>query len=213
MRNVKLFRVEPRDRDADWSPARACAFATDPRSLSPDPSSEIVSISVPADSLASMRRSGSDGYMVPAALAKSPTTADEATLERFVALKDAYDDARAVRRSMMLSTIDCAIPGEMSPVARILWRHVPEVASRVGVAIGADEGGPVLQHMERDLAQARPVASYLACREDAQFLRETCEGVSTAAGIMRDVAGLSKPESSRAAVMASRSAAAMAASR
>lgn len=210
MRTVKLFRIEPRDRAPDWSPSRASAFVSDPRTLTPDPSSELVSITVPADSVGGFKRSGSDGYMVPASFAKSPVTADPSSLETFAIMKDAYDEAQAVRRSMGLTTVDCAIPGEMSPVARILFRHVPEVASRVGVGIGKEDGGPVLQHMERDLSLARPVSSYLACREDARFLRETCEGVSTAAGIMREVAGIVRPQPSRAAVMASRSAAFMA---
>ena len=108
---------------------------------------------------------------------------------------------------MALDPSDCAMPGEMSPVARVLWRHVPEVAARVGVRIPDNEGGPVLQHMERDLSLARPVADYVGCREDALFLKEVCSGVSTSASIMRDVAGVARPEPSRTAVMASRAAA------
>jgi hypothetical protein len=208
MRNVKLFRAEPKDRDADWSPARASAFHEDPRSLAVHGASDIIVVSVPADRLPSLKRTGTDGYMVPAALARDHSVAGQDEMERLVAMKDAYEQAKAVRRSMALTTVDCALPGEMSPVARVLWRHVPEVAARVGVNVAPEEGGPVLQHMERDVSLARPVSDYVSCREDAQFLKDVCSGVSTASAIMRDVAGVARPEPSRTAVMASRMAAA-----
>lgn len=187
MRNVSLFRLEPKSRSEDWSPTRALSFAADPRSLPEDPSSDIMMVSIPADRFSSLRTAGSDGYIVPAAMARSAQVADAGQVETFCVMQDAYDKACQVRRSMVLERMDCVLPGEMSPVARILWRHVPEAAARVGVFVPGDEGGDILQHMGRDIERARPTASYLSCREDAEFLKEVCDGVSPTSITMREI--------------------------
>lgn len=200
MRNVALFRAEPRGDAATWAPTRASSFVEDPTALSRTSGDVVLRVSVPSDHLATLRRSGDDGYMVPAALAKSARRVDAHELDSFVSMRNAYDEAKAVRRSMGLTKVDCALPGEMSPVARILWRHLPEAAARVGVNVPEGEGGALLEHFERDRERARPVASYLACREDAAFLAKVCDGSAQVVGMVRVMSGAARAVHAQRAV-------------
>lgn len=188
-----LFRSEPRSQSADWSPSRAVSFVSDPATLGVrDGSADVLAVSVPADRMDRLRRSGSDGFVVPVDIARTASPLDDASISKFVTMRDAYEEAKVVRRSMALMKEDCAVPGEMSPVARLLWRHVPEAAARAGVAVPEGEGGPVLSHLERDIERSRPVAAHLSCREDAAFLAGLCDGTTPAIGIMRGMSRASR---------------------
>ena len=189
MRNVMLFRSEPKADLADWSPARATAFVEDPSAMMGDAQRGVIGVEVPADLVRTLRRTAEGGYMVPAHIARTAEPVDDRRMSTFLTMKDAYEEARNVRRSMGLTTVDCAMPGEMSPVARLLWRHLPEAAARVGVQVPDGEGGAVMQHLERDIERARPVSSYVACREDAAFLHRVCSGTDPATGVMRAMSG------------------------
>lgn len=199
MRSVTLFRAEPYADPTSWSPSRACAFVDDPVRAGLGEGDTLLAVSVPAEQLATLRRSGTHGYMVPAAIARDAEPIDKEGMEMFMAMRDAYDEAKAVRRSMGLTKVDCAVPGEMSPVARLLWRHLPEAAARVGVNVPEGEGGSILEHLERDMERARPVASYLACREDAAFLAKVCDGTAPAVGVMRTLSGAARAVHARRA--------------
>lgn len=199
MRMVTLFRAEPEADLASWSPSRACAFVDDPARAQRGERDALLAVSVPAEQLATLRRSGLHGYMVPAPIARDAGPIDKQGMERFLAMRDAYAEAKLVRRSMGLTKVDCAVPGEMSPVARLLWRHLPEAAARVGVIVPEGEGGSVLEHLERDMERARPVASYLACREDAEFLTRVCDGTAPAVGVMRTLSGAARAVHARRA--------------
>lgn len=148
-------------------------FFEDPLHAARD-GAELVAVRLPEDQFARLKPSKSGGLTVPASVAAEARRASPAEIERFSSMRGAYEDAKAVRRSLTLIREDCVMPGEMSPVARILWRHVPEAAARAGVHIPKDEGGPVLSHFARDVERAAPVASYLSCREDAAFLGRVC---------------------------------------
>lgn len=89
--------------------------------------------------------------IVPSDIAEKSKVLDQKEAHSRLLMTKLLKEARFVRQSMGIMPIDCAIGGEMAPLARILWRHIPEAASKMGLQKSKDEGGPVLHHFMKDL--------------------------------------------------------------
>lgn len=82
------------------------------------------------------------------------------------------DEVRVARLDFCVFRHDSGQPGETAALSRVLWRHAPEMASRMGLEIRKDEGhdpesgvtipdSVLPSMMARDMAEARPIASWL----------------------------------------------------
>lgn len=105
-------------------------------------------------------------YRIPDRIAARAESISDVEVERHGTMRQLYADARHMRRSLGLDPIECSIPGEMAPIARMLFRHIPEAAARVGVPIGTGEGGSDMQQFAVDLRRAAPVAEILSRQPD-----------------------------------------------
>lgn len=56
-------------------------------------------------------------------------------------MKSLYEGARAVRINLCIFEGNADIPGEIAPLARMLWKHIPEMARREGVQIDEKREG------------------------------------------------------------------------
>jgi hypothetical protein len=89
-------------------------------------------------------------------------------------LKDAnamLDAARKARSEMVIFHHDSQVPGEVSSLARLFWRHIPEMAKRAGAQIEDKEGHPegisssdqsLIKMVSADMVHGRGVVEWLA---------------------------------------------------
>lgn len=105
-------------------------------------------------------------WRVPDRIAARAETIPDAEVERYGAMQQLYAEARHMRRSLAIHSIDCSTPGELAPVARTIMRHVPEAAARLGVPIESDEGGSDMRQFAVDLQRMKPIAELLSRQVD-----------------------------------------------
>lgn len=194
MRTIALFRAEPTSRmERDEDAPRTATFVSDPASvMGKGEDWTVYSVRLSKEQMDRLKQKGANEFSVPASVVGKAVPLDRATVEKVAIMQKALEEARSARRSMVLDKVDCVIGGEMASVARLLWRHIPEAASRMGIEVSEDEGGPVLQFLGRDVERAAPVAATVACREDSAFLHRIASGEHPAMGVMMEIASQTK---------------------
>lgn len=95
-------------------------------------------------------------------------------------IKDAQsmlDEIRETRINMNVFSQNTNIPGEMSSLARAFYKHIPELAKRMGSDIEAREGHPpqvvasdkgLVDMIARDLKDGRDMANWLSATTTGQ---------------------------------------------
>ena len=70
--------------------------------------------------------------------------------------KALYEAAREARINLCVFHGNADVPGEVSSLARMLWKHIPELAKRSGVAIQEDREGhpPMVNASDKGLVTA-----------------------------------------------------------
>jgi hypothetical protein len=86
-------------------------------------------------------------------------------------VKELYEGARDVRINLCIFEGNADVPGEIASVARVLWKHIPEMARREGVPIDeAREGYPInivspdktmVDAITRDMAASRDLVAWM----------------------------------------------------
>lgn len=109
--------------------------------------------------------------VIPSDIAEKSKVLDDNETANRVLMAKILKEARFVRKSMGIMPIDCAIGGEMAPLARILWRHIPEAASKLGFQKLKDEGGPVLHHLMKDMEKISEKMPFLRMNEEGAFVK------------------------------------------